>query len=169
MIAHPEDHRKFFLSDLINANGFTRGAEIGVHEGITYRHLLNKCPQLTLYGIDLWQHEKHNNKFEIFYTDLISLFKDDSRSILIRESSFTAHQKIDDNSLDFIFIDADHRYTSVKKDISNWMPKIRKNGYICGHDINQRNVKRAVTEMIGNDYLIGPDNVWYKKIGVKYG
>ena len=40
----------------------------------------------------------------------------------------------EDKSLDFVFIDAGHDYTSVKKDIDAWLPKVKDGGIISGHD-----------------------------------
>ena len=37
-------------------------------------------------------------------------------------------------SIDFMFIDGDHRYTQVKKDLDYWWPRIKRNGLFCGHD-----------------------------------
>ena len=37
---------------------------------------------------------------------------------------------------DFIFIDADHRYSQLSKDIKNFYPKVRHGGLLCGHDFN---------------------------------
>lgn len=55
---------------------------------------------------------------------------------------------IQDSSADIIFIDADHRYTSVRNDIMNWYPKLKADGLICGHDflkpLNQCNYLRAL-------------------------
>lgn len=41
-----------------------------------------------------------------------------------------------DNSLDFVFIDANHHYEGVKQDIVKWLPKVKNNGIIAGHDYN---------------------------------
>jgi predicted O-methyltransferase YrrM len=40
----------------------------------------------------------------------------------------------EDESLDFIFIDGDHRFDAIMMDIICWVPKIRKNGIIIIHD-----------------------------------
>jgi hypothetical protein len=39
-----------------------------------------------------------------------------------------------DEYFDVVFIDADHRYTAVKKDIQQWLMKVKKGGLLCGHD-----------------------------------
>jgi len=36
--------------------------------------------------------------------------------------------------LDFVYIDADHSYKSVKEDINAWAPKVREGGIVAGHD-----------------------------------
>jgi predicted O-methyltransferase YrrM len=82
------------------------------------------------------------------------------RITLIRESTFTAHRHFLDDSLDFVFIDADHSYDAVMQDIANWTPKVRKMGIIAGHDINWWTVAQAVRETGGAQTL--PDNVWWR-------
>lgn len=160
MVAHPDDHRKLWLEALVKDNNFTRGAELGVHEGVTFRHLIYSCPDLTLYGVDMWAHKPIFNEW---YESLKEELQNISKAIIIRESTFTAHKRVEDDSLDFVFIDADHKYDSVKRDIINWLPKIRSNGYICGHDINQKWVQQAVTETI-KEYKTGPDLIWFKQV-----
>jgi predicted O-methyltransferase YrrM len=42
------------------------------------------------------------------------------------------------SSFDLVFIDGDHRYESVFMDIKDYLPLIKKNGIICGHDCEGR-------------------------------
>jgi SAM-dependent methyltransferase len=42
--------------------------------------------------------------------------------------------KIEDESMDIIFIDANHTYNGVKRDIESYLPKVKKGGILCGHD-----------------------------------
>ena len=51
-----------------------------------------------------------------------------------------------DESLDFIFIDAGHEYEDVIEDITCWYSKVRPGGHIMGHDIDQPQVRKAVKE-----------------------
>ena len=71
---------------------------------------------------------------------------------IIEGDSALSAKQFPDKSLDFVFIDADHRYTSVKKDITAWLPKVKSGGIISGHDYGSRccDVIRAVGEVFGN-------------------
>jgi hypothetical protein len=66
--------------------------------------------------------------------------------------STEAAQMYRDESLDFVFIDANHNYDFVRADISAWLPKLRKDGIIAGHDYNSSiwpDVTKAVHEAFG--------------------
>lgn len=65
---------------------------------------------------------------------------------------------IADESADFIFIDADHRYTHIRNDILNWYPKLKRGGLICGHDFEKRLEacdSQRVLEMCEEDFIDG--------------
>jgi predicted O-methyltransferase YrrM len=53
---------------------------------------------------------------------------------LIRKSSVDASLDFEDEFFDLIYIDADHKYKSVKEDIQSWYPKLKFGGIIAGHD-----------------------------------
>lgn len=84
----------------------------------------------------------------------------------IRCDSHTSSNFFKNESLDFVYIDANHFYDYVKKDIELWYPKIKKGGILAGHDfINNNNcqVKQAVEEFCKNNNLIvkpGPTRSW---------
>ena len=59
-----------------------------------------------------------------------------SRINIIDNTSEEASKQFEDNSLDVVFIDADHRYEYVKQDIELWYPKVKPGGLICGHDLD---------------------------------
>jgi|ERR1035437_1087246 hypothetical protein len=71
-----------------------------------------------------------------------------------------------DDRLAFVFIDASHKYEDVKKDIQAWLPKVKTNGYIGGHDYHPdwQGVIDAVKEVIGEGNYIVSGNSWlYQK------
>lgn len=156
MTGHPIDHRKLWLASLINDKQLTLGAELGVHEAVTHLHLLENCPQLTMIGVDLYK----GNQEKYFESVVEQLHHYGDRSIFYRESTFTAHNHINDESLDFVFIDADHSSQGVRKDITNWLPKVKPGGYMIGHDYTKHSVKTVVDSMF-NNVQTGPDLIWY--------
>ena len=46
-----------------------------------------------------------------------------------------------DNSLDYLYIGADHRYTQFGGDIDAWWPKLKPGGVMCGHGHDKRIIK----------------------------
>ena len=84
----------------------------------------------------------------------------------IKMTSIDASKLYDDNSLDFVFIDANHEYEDVKKDIESWLPKIKSGGYIGGHDYNANSfpgVIKAVNDLFNDRFtLIGGS--WLVKV-----
>ena len=79
------------------------------------------------------------------------------------------------DTFDLLFIDADHSYEAVKNDIEKWMPKIKENGTIAGHDYgNAPGVGKAVNEKFSNirlndehfgiDSGIAIGSVWSKRL-----
>ena len=43
-----------------------------------------------------------------------------------------------DGSVSLCFIDAGHDYASAHEDITLWLPKVKKGGVLCGHDLEIR-------------------------------
>jgi len=87
---------------------------------------------------------------------------------VIKGCSWEVADNFLDCSLDYVFIDADHQYESVKKDILAWLPKIKPGGIIAGHDyVSDFGVDKAVQEQFGCNFSIwdeGQCKVWYKYV-----
>jgi hypothetical protein len=69
----------------------------------------------------------------------------------IKAVSWEAAQLYDDNSLDFVFLDAAHDYDSVVKDINAWLPKVGVGCHLAGHDYNETGWPDLVKAI--NDYF----------------
>lgn len=144
------------LGKYFNELGFKIGAEIGVAAGHFSQKLCEDIPGLKLYCVDSWMayhgnrrggaDEKHNNNF-IKTKNRLKGYNVE----FLRMFSMDALKYIPDESLDFVFIDANHDYSFVKEDIREWSKKVRKGGIISGHDYyNMRNggVVQAVDEYV---------------------
>jgi len=146
------------------------GVEVGVAEGTTTEYLLQTLPSLRLSGVDSYpiyidwndtQPDGDANKAEM-------LRKVDpymERYNHIYEDSDNAVKRFDDESLDFAFIDGLHTYEQVLKDCQNYYPKIKKGGFIIGHDFARiQGVNKAVREFansIGKEISNAKQDLWY--------
>lgn len=157
------------------------GVEIGVYKGDNARHLLKLLPNLKLYMVDRWQpysdEERSERKKtsemvqgdadywnEIYGMALSVQEKFISRSYILRMSSEVAAKNINE-PLDFVFIDGDHLYKSVKKDIQLWLPKIKNGGWLCGHDIKREQVQKAVFELLPKEKIQkDKNNTWFCQV-----
>jgi hypothetical protein len=70
-----------------------------------------------------------------------------------RISSQDASNLYENESLDFIFIDANHTYESVINDLRSWFPKLKNNRSIAGHDYSWPGVRQAVIEFFGENKI----------------
>ena len=84
----------------------------------------------------------------------------DPRFNLIRKKSNKAYLDFEDNSIDAIYIDGDHTYRGVIKDIKYWAPKVKPGGLIVGDDyLTFSGVKKAVNQVFPNFNESG--NTWF--------
>lgn len=75
-----------------------------------------------------------------------------------------------DESLDFVYLDGDHRANAVRDDIKAWLPKVKTGCYIGGHDYGNPNapeVKDVVDEMLGTPEIVFVDHSWLVRKEIK--
>ncbi len=115
-------------------------AEIGVLEGYYSKKILEQNPK-TLYLIDVWMPLKNYEDItnNINYPNAFAKVKNMSDSyankcVMIKETSIEASKNFKNNFFDFIYIDANHCYEEIKKDIFAWFPKVKNGGVLSGHD-----------------------------------
>lgn len=58
---------------------------------------------------------------------------------IIKGSTFENARKFKDKYFDFMFHDAAHDEKSVYTDLIEWLPKMRDDAFICGHDLRPGN------------------------------
>ena len=146
--------RKDILRHLIETNDFQTMVEVGVDTGKTTFYLLDNIPNLKIYAVDIGIKKFYNKEVAAKYGD---------RLIPIEGYSYIVADQIQDNTVDIVFIDGDHSYEGVKKDIHAYRPKLKSTGLLTGHDIDYPGVNKAVTEFI-KEFDVGPNFVWIEKI-----
>ena len=128
-------NRDSSFSKYLNKNNLVHlGAEIGVRYGKNAARILKNWEGKTIFLIDIWR-DIETKKLAI---ERLNIYKDKCR--FIHNSSVNALKQFDNESLDFCYIDASHKYNDVKLDIKNWWSKVKEGGILCGHDysINEK-------------------------------
>ena len=68
-------------------------------------------------------------------------------------SNINTISQIPNESIDFIFIDANYTYKYVLEDLQNYYPKLRENGIFCGDDFFMRSHENDIKKMDMERYL----------------
>lgn len=126
--------------------GYKVGVEVGVERGHYSKVLLVENPKLHLYCVDAWAaydgYREHvpQERLDGFYLETDARLNSvaPGRYTLIREYSLKAAQSFEEESLDFVYLDANHTYDDVTADLEAWAPKVRPGGIVSGHDYCHR-------------------------------
>lgn len=140
-----------------------KGVEVGSYKGEFAKEILKKWNG-KLYLIDIWNNHSFNQDDYINIikncTDNIS--SNEERCFMIRSTSSNAVELFNDQSLDFVYIDANHKYEYVKQDLELWFPKLRKGGVFAGHDYlkmdwdNQEDKHIWIGDTYSGEYGVNP-------------
>ncbi len=183
--------RAVILIDLIEEQRAERVAEIGVGRGRTTREVLrSNCFNIVkeYWAVDPWStkysRDSERNRiggkdqdffdqeawdvyrYMCFFPQLkvIRMTSVEAAEMFRHYSEYNEEKKY----FDIVFVDAEHDYDNVKKDILMWEPLIKENGIICGHDYasREKGVMKAVNEIYGenNIEVIHPGSVWVKRL-----
>lgn len=131
------------LINLFKSNSILKiGLEIGSYSGNYAKEILSVYDG-RLILIDIWNKNtdgsyvdisNQTNYKEIYNRCIENIVGYEDRCFMFRIDSKNASSIFKDESLDFVYIDANHKYEYVKKDIESWLPKVRKGGILSGHD-----------------------------------
>jgi hypothetical protein len=160
------------LAEIIKKHGLKNGVEIGAKAGENIAHVLMLCPEFHFAGVDCWDpnykyqtwSKKQQLSNEFRFDNVVKAFPGHIRKIKMWSASASA--LFPDGSLDLIFIDGSHDFEAVQYDITLWLPKLRKGGFITGHDYGHPkigNVKGVVDALFPTGVEICPDYVWVKQ------
>ena len=145
--------------------------EVGVQEGRNFFLMIEHNPKLAV-AIDPWKddgvvsrnaslYEQEN--LDNQYESIVALSKEKKFVKVLRKYSFEAVNDFADNYFDMVYIDADHTYEAVLKDIKDWYPKVKRGRFLVGDDyINVKKLKsglrfgviKAVNEFANANNLI---------------
>jgi hypothetical protein len=133
--------------DLWKEMGMTHGAEVGVWKGDFAQNTLKKMPALQEYIlVDPWRHLGNWNKpFNVndqFFTDIYKQAMSKTlesplgagKVRVLRGTSAEIIHQVNDNSLDFVYVDGDHELKGAILDLMLWYRKVAPGGLISGDD-----------------------------------
>jgi hypothetical protein len=143
--------------------------EIGSWTGMSTYALCAGCKG-TVYAIDTFEGTddeidgsmalaKTGKLYEIFLKNVGHF----SNLKVIKSKSEDSVLFFEPKSIDMIFIDGDHRYEAVSKDLKFWFPVCKK--FLCGHDKNHEGVQRALKEFDLPWKEVPELAMWYINLG----
>ena len=129
-------------------------AEIGVWIGENAQDMLTIDKEMELYAIDAYTNigitddtsQGSSDEVKAKAYNRLSVFGD--RVKFVYKQSEDAYKDYSDEFFDYVYIDGDHAYKSIKRDIELWYPKVKVGGILAGHDIIMDSVKTAVEEFL---------------------
>lgn len=131
------------LPDFLNKLNLTnKGVELGSFKGEFAKNITTKW-EGKLYMIDVWRPlsdedyddiSNHKNHIDAYSTAMNNIKGFEDKTFMLRMVGSEGAKLFADESLDFVYIDANHTYESVKEDIDIWYRKVKKGGLVMGHD-----------------------------------
>ena len=158
------EHLAQWLHDL----DFKTGVEVGVAFGEYSLIICQKNPQMKVYGVDPFLRYKgykdyvKDETFNKLYLQAKKSLKGFPKYIFLKEFSLDALKRFPDNSLDFVYIDANHEDPYITQDLEGWYPKIKSGGIMAGHDyIRAHHTRCDVISALNNFTIKHKINPWF--------
>jgi len=113
--------------------------EVGVKNGEYFSQLIKNNPRISV-AVDVWDQYTHPNQNDLGYDiqeikHFENVFRNTFKNTtILKMDSVLAAGTFENNTFDLVYIDADHTYESVKKDLYAWYPKVKSGGIFSGHD-----------------------------------
>jgi len=137
-------NRNLFWASFIDSQNLEVMAEVGVYRGHFAEDILKRCSTIQKYiMIDPWRNLEDWNKpanetdgaFEKIYREAMNRTEmaKEKRKVL-RGKTTEVIDQIEDESLDFAYIDGDHTLKGITIDLLNVWPKIKDGGFVGGDD-----------------------------------
>lgn len=129
---------------------FSRAAEVGSWLGLGSTQTLMVLAN-ELFCIDTWQGSfgvEHHAEIASRVSPIEEFRRNAPMARMVQGDSAESAHQFHDGYFDLVFIDADHRYSLVKRDIEAWLPKVRNGGILCGHDCEMRIADESMLQTI---------------------
>lgn len=150
------------MLSVIGING-KKCVEVGVERGHYSQKILAQNPA-SLILVDPWCHQDEkvypndtsnvdNDEAERRFQEVMQTVGKDPRVVVNRAFSVQAAKLHEDNSLDFVYIDAIHTRDAAFEDMCTWWPKVKSGGWLCGHDYQFQGVIDAVKDFTTKENL----------------
>ena len=120
--------------------------EIGVWKGEFAKRMLSDCGSIKrYYMMDPWRKLPAWNKpFNVNDSEFDDVFDKaigatnfaSGKRIVLRGTTTETIAQIEDESIDFCYVDGDHTLRGVTIDLINAYPKVKRGGYLCGDDLS---------------------------------
>lgn len=134
--------------------------EVGVRVADNFKSMLTPNVEKAV-AVDIWRDTGNSaqndwlspqSELDNQYRHVFRMYFNNPKVKIIREFSAKAAEFFDDETFDFVYIDADHSYEGCLEDIKAWYPKVKSGGVIGGHDyveaVNSFGVKFGVIEAV---------------------
>lgn len=144
---------------LLKQHNWKSGAELGVQAGVLAKMFLKTSPSLHLIGVDNFSLDSSSREaVEALVEQFAPRYK------LFAMDTDDASYLVEDGSLDFVFIDANHSEERTYADITHWNTKVKKGGWFGGDAYNPKwypQTVRAVHRVYPKERVqVWPGRVW---------
>ena len=162
LIINHVNRRKEFI-EILAERGAKYGVEIGTDHGGYAAQLCEGIPNLHLLCVDPYVAYTEGN--EVHSQEEVDQIYAEAKArlapynaIIVKKTSMEAVKKVEDSSLDFVFIDGNHSYSYVMQDIIEWTRKVKPGGIVAGHDykedsVNDYGVIEAVDNYVAHNHI----------------
>lgn len=79
---------------------------------------------------------------------------------IVKGASVDVSKNYLNRSISYLMIDASHKYSDVVDDILAWLPKMRIGGVMSGDDFDWPEVRQAVYDTLGKEYIQEVGTSW---------
>lgn len=157
------------LSNKLDKTDYTM-IEIGSYMGESTMMFASTGLFSTIYSIDPLDgyeefNEMHNYPWEFVRDEFTKNTKYFDSIVHLQDFSYNVVDKFENDSIDFIYIDGSHSEENVRRDLELYLPKLKKNGIIAGHDYLELvwpDLVKVVTDVVGKPDIVFSDTSWIK-------